>query len=128
MYKYKDTLQNIKKFKEAPPKNRYSEFTHKQLGNQLSKYIRVINHNIEPKKAKGEIYRNLIRHVEKIMEIIDETEKDLLDLLDENEELFFPEAKEKITKKDSKIFLQIMGNGTKEWTKAYKNCNDEDEN
>ncbi|MFW6225331.1 MAG: hypothetical protein ACOC3V_00055 [bacterium] len=120
MSKIKNLIEDLKSFKENPPKNRYSGFTHKQLGNQLSKYIRVINSNIEPKKAKGEIFRNLVRYTVKVLEIIDESEKALLNLMENNEELIFPEAKEKIVKKDDKIYLQMMGDGIKEWTKAYK--------
>lgn len=120
MTKIKNLIEDLKSFKENPPKNRYSEFTHKQLGNQLSKYIRVINSNIESKRAKGEIFRNLVRYTVKVLEEIDESEKALLNLMEDNEELVFPEAKEKIIKKDGKIYLQMMGNGIKEWTKAYK--------
>jgi hypothetical protein len=115
-----DKLTAIKRFRENPPESRYSQFTHKNLSGSLKKYLRVVRANMKKDRAEAEIYKNLAQFIVDCTEELDRAERNLKDILQEGEQVLFPESKEKLVKKDGKIVFQQMGNSLKEWTKAYE--------
>lgn len=116
-----EETKKIKEFQESPPKSAFAHVALRYLITKLNRYIGIIKARFSnPKKASGEVYRNLLRHSLVVQEYIDKEYNSLMNLLSDGEEIFYPDSKEKIVKKDGEIVLISMSNSFKEWKKAYK--------
>lgn len=100
-------------------------FANKFLEKNLSKYFNVRMSRAEnPLEAKADIYRKLIRYVQRVINKIEEIEKDLIK---EKVEIFFPADKEKVYLKEGEIHIENMKT-RKDWNRAYKQEVKEDDN
>ncbi len=117
----------IKKFKENPPISNGNRVAIKYLFKRLETYInRVKYRRSDDKTAHSEVYRNLCYFAGIVHDHIDYFESELVKLLKEKEEIFFPETQEKVVKEDGKISIKYM-DGRKDWKKAYEQFEIENE-
>jgi len=118
----KEEKNRIKKFENDPPKNLYSRLAYRYLFNRLKTYIRIVMvHKKTEEEAKAEIYRHLVRYMLKIQECIDQFEKDLENLLEDGDRVYFPLEEECIEKTNGKIQIVSVGKDQiHKWVKTYK--------
>lgn len=122
-------LKKVKEFKENPPGNPYERMAIKYLYNRLETYVRVVQaKNQDKKKAKAELYRNLVRYMMIVQSYIDKYEEELLDLLDEGEDIYFPSDNEHLKKINNNVEINLMEpHNIKKWIKAWKQEGNKDE-
>jgi len=107
---------DVKIWKDNLPKDD-DLYAVKFLYKKIKQYVMGTVHRSDNKlKAKADIYRHLIRHVQQVLGYIDDLEKELIE---EKVNVIFPKNKEHVFCKKDQIYIK-SNLSDKDWTRAFE--------
>lgn len=111
---------DLEEFVDNPPYNETSFNANRLLFRKVRQFINATVKHRSFKQGKANAYRHLVRYYVELRQTIDDIEAELLTEMKENESIYFPDGKEKLTKKNGELLLHNMSSSKTEWKKAYK--------